>query len=561
MLQKLLIALCTIFVLTACGGDDDASQEPIVLNPPEDLNSGEEEGEEEGGTEDDGPWLSQQFETDTSASWSFACISGCNTTAELTHNADEQTLNVTPTWGAAEDQIEVSATINPEIADLTAGNAHLKLYVPASYTDAGTINAQVFFVNAADAKGYLGFMAVSAGWNTFSFTDIQLGTEEGSFGYQTEAFTLENIKAIGVQVDPADGVSLVDVSGTLQLDDVIVSDTAISVDEKASEPVVLEPLATGDESFTFASDAEGWTNDNSDGSSVSHDADANALVITPDWASDDEGGNRPKAMGVTTSVVSEATIRMIVTVTQAQVDGGLGVQPYIQQNSGSYSQEFGATVTDLVAGDNAITFSAPALADAMRVGVQLVGPITSGESDVVLIKQVEIDLPDSGTVEPTAEIVFPFTDGIEGWSINGEAAGTQTSAHLDLTHDATSGALVMTPKDWSVDNWRLQAGTSFSATSDLSGATINATVNMPASYVTDGTLNFQFVIAHDGGDAYVGYTNVAGLTAGENDVTVDLSGETLTGATSIAVQLATPPTDTTILDPISVLHLEVDLVN
>lgn len=412
MLQKLLIALCTLFVLTACGGDDGpGDQSRIVLNPPEDLNSGDDDDGDD--DEETGPWLSQQFDTDTSASWSFECVSGCDATGTPTHNADDMTLDVTPVWGAADDQIEISTTIDPEIADLTGGNAHLNLYVPSSYTAAGDVNAQVFFVNAADGKGYIGFTTVSAGWNTFSFENIQAG-ENGSFGFETEAFTLENINAIGVQIDPADGTSLVDVEGTLQIDDVIVSAEAITVDEKPSESVVLEPLAAGDESFTFDSDVQGWSADGSAGSTVSHDADAGAVVITPDWENADEGGNRPKAMGVTTNVVSGATIRMIVTVTQAQIDGGMGVQPYIQQNSGSYSQEFGATVTDLVAGDNAITYNAVELADAMRVGVQLVGPITDGESDVALIKQVEIDLAE-GDTEPTTEISVDMTSG---WRVN-----------------------------------------------------------------------------------------------------------------------------------------------
>jgi hypothetical protein len=66
-----------------------------------------------------------------------------------------------------------------------------------------------------------------------------------------------------------------------------------------------------------------------------------ALVLTPNWEADDESGNRPKAMGVTTSVlIANTTIEFVVTVTQAQVDGGLQLQPYFQQKSGSYSPSF-----------------------------------------------------------------------------------------------------------------------------------------------------------------------------------------------------------------------------
>lgn len=504
MLQKLLIALCTLFVLTACGGDDGpGDQSRIVHNPPEDLNSGDDDDDDDDET---GPWLSQQFDTDTSASWSFECVSGCDATGTPTYNADDMTLDVTPAWGAAGDQIEISTTIDPEIADLTGGNAHLNLYVPSSYTSAGDVNAQVFFVNAADGKGYIGFTTVSAGWNTFSFENIQAG-EDGSFGFETEAFTLENINAIGVQIDPADGTSLVDVEGTLKIDDVIVSAEAITVDEKPSESVVLEPLAAGDESFTFDSDAQGWTADGSAGSTVSHDADAGALVITPDWENADEGGNRPKAMGVTTNVVSGATIRMIVTVTQAQIDGGIGVQPYIQQNSGSYSQEFGATVTDLVAGDNAITYNAVELVDAMRVGVQLVGPITDGESDVALIKQVEIDLVDS---EPTTTQSVPVD---AGWSND----GTPTTFSYD-------NGVVMTP-DWDAGDEQ-KGFVVIDSPVDLTNATVTYVVDVPEAYVTDGGMVIQpFSQQNSGsyqgifdGSISGGWNAASDLEAGENTI-------------------------------------------
>lgn len=552
MLQKLLIAFCTIFVLTACGGDDDSDQSKIVLNPPEDLiEDEEEEGEEEGG-----PWLSQQFDTDTSASWSFTCVSGCNATATPTYNADDMTLDITPVWAAAGDQIENSTTIDPEIADLTGGNAHLKLYVPSSYTSAGDVNAQVFFVNAAGGKGYIGFTTVSAGWNTFNFEDIQAG-DGGSFGFETEAFTLENINAIGVQIDPADGTSLVDVEGTLKIDDVIVSEEAISVEAKPVEPVVLEPLPSGDESFTFDSGVQGWGADGSAGSTVSHDADAGALVITPDWESADEGGNRPKAMGVTTNVVSGATIRMIVTVTQAQIDGGMGVQPYIQQNSGTYTQEFGPTITDLVAGDNAITYNAVELADAMRIGVQLVGPITDGQSDVVLIKQVEIDLPESGTEEPALDPLaagdesFTFATSVEGWSSDSSAGST-------VSHNAELEALVIDP-DWAnADTTNNRPRAMGVTTNVITGATVRFVVTLTQAHI-DAGLQLQPYSQQNSGSysqEFGGY--IGNLSVGDNELSYTVP-TTLVDAQRFGIQLigGTTPSGENVL----VKQVEIDLAN
>lgn len=527
MLQKLLIALCTIFVLTACGGDDDASQEPIVLNPPEDLNSGEEEDEEEGETEEDGPsWLSQQFETDTSASWSFACVSGCDTTAELAHNTDEQTLNVTPTWGAAEDQIEVSATIDPAVADLTAGNAHLNLYVPASYTDAGTVNAQVFFVNAADAKGYLGFMAVSAGWNTFSFTDIQLGTgDEGSFGYQTEAFTLENIKAIGVQVDPADGTSLVDVNGTLQIDDAIVSPEAIEVADKGGEeePTGEEPIAgapvaptAGDISDHFTDDIAGWhlngtgdtTTTETDQIALTHDAVNGALKITPkSWeASASEGYRYESRLAFDAADLSNALVRMVVYIPEAYVtDGGLELQLVAGGSYGDY-------IPELTAGFNTLDIDLSQRTDDLTavetLGVQLaVAPTDTSILEPILVSSVDVYL--DGT-EPANTQSVPV-DG--GW--------TSDSTPTTFSYD---NGVVMTP-DWSAGDEQ-KGYVLVDSPVDLTDATITYVVDVPEAYVTDGGMVIQPFSQQNSGDyegifdgsISGGWNAASDLQAGENTI-------------------------------------------
>lgn len=465
MLQKLLIAFCTIFVLSACGGDSDDSA-PETQDPPQDQpadedddtgddsDAGDDDNTDDDDTGDDstdgdddetGPWVNITFDAATDVdSWSSVCVStDCNATVVLEHNADAAALDVTPEWLGASDQLEVSTTIDPEIADLTGGHAHLHLYVPAASTTAGDMVVQVFFQDASDRKAYIGYRTAATGWNKFYFEDIQLGTGDNDpFGFFNDGFDLTNINRMGVQLQGAEG--LVGIEATLHIDDVIVSPEAITVDEKPSEPVVLEPLATGDESFTFDSDVQGWSSDNSAGSSVSHDADAAALAITPDWANGDEGGNRPKAMGITTNVISQASVRMIVTLTEAQVDGGIGIQPYIQQNSGSYSQAFGPIITDnLVAGDNLVTYEAAELADAMRIGVQLVGPITEGESDVVLIKQVEIDLPEGSVEEPTNEISVDMTSG---WRVNPDTITWEYTAEgVSYQPTAANDQLVFDP--------------------------------------------------------------------------------------------------------------------
>ncbi|WP_286805492.1 MULTISPECIES: family 15 carbohydrate-binding domain-containing protein [unclassified Marinimicrobium] len=440
MLQKFMIALCAVFALSACGGDDQDDQSRIVLNPPEDLNAGEdEESEEEEEPEEEPPvepWVSVTFDAETDIdSWEAVCVSAeCNATTTLAYNADAQAMDVTPDWLTAGDEIEVSTPIDPEIADLSGGFAHLNLFVPVSHS--GMI-AQVFFQDASDRKGYIGYTTTTAGWNTFYLESIALD----DFGFANEGFDLTAINRMGVQIQSAEG--FLELNDTLHIDDAIISSEAITVEEKPVMPVTLEPLATGDESFTFDSDVQGWTNDGSAGSAVSHDADAGALVITPDWDNADEGGNRPKAMGITTNVISNATVRMIVTLTEAQVEGGIGVQPYIQQNADPFNQVFGSiTTTGLVAGDNLITYEAGELENAMRIGVQLVGPITGGEADVALIKQVEIDLPEGNGEETNSGITVDMTSG---WRASGDLTVSYSEAGVSYQPEAASDQMVFDP--------------------------------------------------------------------------------------------------------------------
>lgn len=557
MLQKFMIALCAVFALSACGGDDQDDQSRIVLNPPEDLNAGEDEEPEEEPEEEEPeeeppvePWVSVTFDAETDIdSWEAVCVSAdCNATTTLAYNADAQAMDVTPDWLTAGDEIEVSTPIDPEIADLSGGFAHLNLFVPVSHS--GMI-AQVFFQDASDRKGYIGYTTTTAGWNTFYLESIALD----DFGFANEGFDLTAINRMGVQIQSAEG--FLELNDTLHIDDAIISSEAITVEEKPVMPVTLEPLATGDESFTFDSDVQGWSNDGSAGSAVSHDADAGALVITPDWDNADEGGNRPKAMGITTNVISNATVRMIVTLTEAQIEGGIGVQPYIQQNADPFTQVFGSiTTTGLVAGDNLITYEAGELENAMRIGVQLVGPITGGEADVALIKQVEIDLPDAGgTEEPSLDPLtagdesFTFASDVEGWGVDGSSGSS-------VSHDATAEALVIEP-DWdNADETNNRPKAMGVTTNVITGATVRFVVTLTQAHV-DAGLQLQPYSQQNSGDFsqdFGGY--ISSLTEGDNELSYTVPAS-LANAQRFGIQLigGTTPSGENVL----VKQVEVDL--
>src|SRR5690554_8086882 len=115
MLQKLLIVFCTIFVLSACGGDldlgpdqpprttdnNDVSPPPAPVDPEE-------------------PRIFT-FIPFSSASdihdWSSRCVGTCNASAALSWNAGEEVLVADPQWTSNSDQLEIYGAVN-EVSDM-----------------------------------------------------------------------------------------------------------------------------------------------------------------------------------------------------------------------------------------------------------------------------------------------------------------------------------------------------------------------------------------------------------------------------------------------------------
>ncbi|WP_027328582.1 family 15 carbohydrate-binding domain-containing protein [Marinimicrobium agarilyticum] len=435
MLQKkLVIAMCAIFALSACGGDDNDDQSRIVLNPPEDLNppTEEEPEEEEPGEDDSVEWLNATFDEETSVnSWEVACVSSeCNATATLAYNADAQAMDVTPDFLSASDQIEISTAIEPEIADLAGGNAHLNLYVPEAY--AGMV-AQIFFQDASDRKGYIGYTNTTAGWNTFSVEALEAGTgvddDFGSFGFHSEGFDLTLINRMGVQIQSAEGFP--DLEGTLHIDDAIVSPEAIEVADKVveEEPSGEEPIAgapeepaAGDISDHFTDDIEGWhlngtgntTTAETAQIALTHDAVNGALKITPkSWEANASESYRYEsriALAAATDLTN-ALVRMVVYIPEAYItDGSLQLQLVAGGSYGDY-------IPNLTAGFNTLDIDLSQRTDDLTAVETLGLQISAAPTDTSILEPILVSSFDvylDGTV-PATEISVDMTTG---WRVN-----------------------------------------------------------------------------------------------------------------------------------------------
>ncbi|ACE83815.1 hypothetical protein CJA_0448 [Cellvibrio japonicus Ueda107] len=132
-----------------------------------------------------------------------------------------------------------------------------------------------------------------------------------------------------------------------------------------------------------------------------------------------------------------------------------------------------------------------------------------------------------------------------------------------LEHDSLTPALKITPLAWSdTDNWKRQARTELGDTYDFNGATVTAVINVPASYTTDGSLILQLVLQGTG--AVYSWNPVTDLVAGDNTIVWEINPETpanAQGITHFGIQLTTPPSSLTILDPFLVKSIEVNFAD
>lgn len=160
----------------------------------------------------------------------------------------------------------------------------------------------------------------------------------------------------------------------------------------------------------------------------------------------------------------------------------------------------------------------------------------------------EPEVPD----EPAEPVIisFDFVNGIDGWYLNGEGPGVTSSDNIEIYHDAGASAMAIEPFDWAADSWKLEPRAEIEST-DLSGATITFIVNVPDAYATDGGLRLQI----SAGDEFLGWLEVE---AGENTLTATAPAEVGT-TTYFGIQLAVPPTDETIKEPILVTSVTVEL--
>ena len=507
MFQKLLIVFCTIFVLSACGGDNNLG--PNQAPPPIDNGGGGGGGEPEPEPEPAEPrifsFISFNEEADT-YDWTSRCVDACNATAALSWNAGEQVLSVDPQWASDTDQLDIVGSVG-EVSDMAGSAARIWVFVSEEYANDGKMSMHLLLGDTQGRKGVSIGYRPKAGWNRIEMWEMAAGTGEttmvgdveaidyGTFAWHDEGFNLRNINEIGVRF-VANGKAPT-VGGQLWLDNVTLTPAS------GTGPLIVDK------------DDPAWTV-----------MDATPAVIVQ---RDDTGVYfEPTAGDQKLVYLLEGPVDLVgrsfdmtFTVDQAFKDSGADVQPIIQLNFGSYTGEFSCYVGNgsLTAGVpyevNCATENEAFVAEEgqnIRVGLQVknqpVGRLT--------INSMQINIVSSSDTGPFAIVPSQASVDAGAW---GNDNWQGMAGAPDLSYDSESGALSIAP-NWQATDSNERTIMYVAAEDelpDLEGATVGVELYLSDYYLTENPgMAIQIYIQQNGGSYSGNYGGNIALSSAED---------------------------------------------
>lgn len=521
MLQKSIIALSTVFALSACGGSLDLGPD---TPPPENGNGENGNGNGNGEPGDPQIWTYISFDEEESIeSWASRCAEGCNASAVLEWHQDEEALAISPEWASDDDDLEIYTSID-EIVNMDDAAISAWVYVTEDYivetnpdenaddeqddSPDGRLGMQMFLVNAEGGTAYTQeYVPNRAGWHKLEAWELRPGTGEehededmegidyGRFVWHSEGFELRNINTFGVQFS-ANGKP-VDVGGDLWIDNVVLTPAA----EDDAGPLIVDM------------DSPNWTLQ--DGGSLELQREEGRVFFNPDGQQE----YSPKIAYMLDGPVDLAGSSFTITfsVDQAFIDDGGTVDAFVQQNFGSYEGNFeednncSIANEDLVADEETVYtcsnlpgFAAAEEGDQLRVGIQV-----NGAAGTASVHGLEIE----GLGDPvdTSFSIVPTADNTDSWD-NDNWEGVNGAA--DLSFSEEQGALVISP-NWDATDNDGNRIVMYIADEDelpeLEGATIAYELYIPDYYVTEHPgMRYRFFVQQNSDDHDGEFGNEAG---------------------------------------------------
>jgi len=413
MLQKLLIAFFTILLISACGGGNDITSDlpPVANSGDSDESGGDESSGDEDTGEDEATDEDEGTDEDDSNILSFDMGDmrwGNNgSEATLEFNSEDGVLVMTPDF----TQVDCPQDFDPDALctftanhtldgplDLRGTHYVFELEISQSILDnngqPGGIVLQAYAQELGGAFG--GFWGCDLNNQDIEAPTV---TYECTMPEDNDALDLAeggDVGQVGLQVLRGDnandegGVNN-DVEGTITLKSFV-----IHLDGPPASGGSDEEPSANELSVDVAAN---WQNDGSP-ATINFD---NGVVITPDW----EAGDQQTAFVVLDETVdlTNATVTYVIDVPQSYIDdGGMVIQPFSQQNDGSFQAISDGTIPGgwnptggLNAGENTIVhgpFSEPP-DNIQRVGVWLnKQDMADGVTGDISIRSVTITFPD-----------------------------------------------------------------------------------------------------------------------------------------------------------------------
>ena len=146
------------------------------------------------------------FKDDFSGDFNWYKKDASTVTGKFVKNDNEETMDIDIDWSAEGESFDISVAL-PEAVDISAGvSMQLKVKIPKSIVDAGSLIIQPFIEDENYTPGYTQWLReefVGDEWVTISIKDIG---PQFTYGYIGDEFDFTKLKGIGLQIQAQGGV-------------------------------------------------------------------------------------------------------------------------------------------------------------------------------------------------------------------------------------------------------------------------------------------------------------------------------------------------------------------
>jgi hypothetical protein len=397
MFKQISLAVIVAVLITGCGGSDNDNDSRSSSSAPAPSSSSVASSSEASSEAPSSPPASSEASSSESsaasstpsADLSFGFEEGIEgwfvngsenlivtTELELAHDQINSALSIKPLTWVGDDYRRQARIALPGNPSLDNADIEVVINIPESYITDNTLTLQIIVDGpTADYGTYITMAELEAGDNSIT---VQRTVADATF--------------LGIQLTTPPTTESI-------LDAVLVKSVLIDLPEEGSSSSSTSSASSISNQLSIpVASLDGWSND---GTTATFSLD-DGVSIAPDWSAAEQ-----TAMYILSEPIdlTNATVTYVIYVPEAYInDGAMVIQPFSQQNSGSYTGIFDGNIpgawnpsSGLIAGDNTIIhgpFDNPP-ADIQRIGIKLQKQEKAdGVTGNVIIRSITVNFPD-----------------------------------------------------------------------------------------------------------------------------------------------------------------------